>query len=136
MVHGEEWLIDATGCDGELLRDGAVLRQLADDLIADLRLGVLGSPLWQQFPFPGGWTGIYLLRESHLACHTFPESGFATWNLYCCRPREPWEWQRELSLRLGATRIEVRRVTRGIATEPATVREFSQVIAQPTGTAR
>lgn len=120
MVHGEEWLIDATGCDGELLRDGVVLRQLADDLIADLQLGVLGSPLWQQFPFPGGWTGVYLLRESHLACHTFPESGFASWNLYCCRPRAAWDWESELTRRLGAAQVDIRKLVRGVTAEAPT----------------
>jgi len=31
-------------------------------------------------------TGLLLLTESHLACDTFPERGFASFNLYCCRP--------------------------------------------------
>ena len=31
-----------------------------------------------------------LLSESHLSGHTFPETGFAAINLYCCRPREAW----------------------------------------------
>ena len=44
----------------------------------------------------GGITGLLLLTESHLACHTFPERGFAAFNLYCCRPREDWPWPERL----------------------------------------
>jgi S-adenosylmethionine decarboxylase len=115
MGSGVEWLIDAAGCDPDRLRDEGVLRAVAASVIQSLTLHVLGDPLWHQFPAPGGWTGIYLLGESHLTCHTFPESGWATWNLYCCRPRVDFDWERELVRRLGARRVEVRRVPRGAA---------------------
>ena len=32
----------------------------------------LGKTSWHQFPNTGGITGVSLLTESHLACHTFP----------------------------------------------------------------
>jgi S-adenosylmethionine decarboxylase len=114
MVGGTEWLIDAEGCDPELLRDGGVLRAVAETIVEQLGLRCLSEPLWHQFPGPGGWTGVYMLRESHLTCHTFPEMGLAAWNLYCCRSRPEWSWERELKERLGATRVVVRRAVRGV----------------------
>jgi S-adenosylmethionine decarboxylase len=69
--------------------------------------------LWHQFPQPGGVTGLYLLSESHLACHTFPETRLATFNLYCCRARPPFEWEARLQAMLGATRVTVRTAVRG-----------------------
>jgi S-adenosylmethionine decarboxylase len=61
----------------------------------------------------GGLTGLYLLTESHLACHTYPESGTATFNLYCCRPRPCWNWEEKLRTLLGATRVVIRSTARG-----------------------
>ena len=58
-------------------------------------------------------TGLYLLAESHLACHTYPEHGLATFNLYCCRPRPDWPWAARLGDALGASDVRVRVIERG-----------------------
>src|SRR4051812_26682465 len=65
------------------------------------------------FPGEGGITGLLLLTESHLACHTFPERGFAAFNLYCCRPGAEWPWPERLRVALGAETVLVRRLARG-----------------------
>jgi S-adenosylmethionine decarboxylase len=119
MASGLEWLIDATGCDQAGLSNLTTLRALCDEIIAELSLSVVGHPVWHQFPNlppgtgPGGVTGLYLLSESHLTCHTFPELGLATFNLYCCRPHAHWAWQERLTERLGATQVSVRCLPRG-----------------------
>ena len=113
MTTGMEWLIDAAGCEPAPLADLERMRALCEAIVADLRLGLVGEPRWHQFPPPGCVTGIYLLAESHLTCHTFPELGVATFNLYCCRPRAPWPWKQRLSEELGAARVAVRCVARG-----------------------
>jgi len=113
MNVGTEWLVDAEGCSADLLRDVKTVRGLCEDVIADLGLRVVGEPMWHQFPRPGGVTGLYLLTESHLACHTFPETGLVTFNLYCCRPRPPFAWEERLRVLLGATRVTVRAAARG-----------------------
>jgi len=110
---GTEWIVDAHGCDAARLRDAAALRQLCDGVIAALGLTVIGQPQVHRFGGPGGVTALYLLAESHLACHTYPESGVATFNLYCCRARVAVEWAALLAEALGATRVEVTTVTRG-----------------------
>ena len=69
--------------------------------------------VWREFPGEGGITGLLLLTESHLACHTFPERGFAAFNLYCCQPREDWPWAERLREALRAQRVSVRRLARG-----------------------
>ncbi len=110
---GTEWLIDAAGCDLDALRDLTRLRRLCGRVLTQLDLHVVGQGLWHQFPGPAGVTGLFLLTESHLACHTYPESGIATFNLYCCRSRPRWAWERELRAELGATSVTVRAVVRG-----------------------
>jgi len=113
MNVGTEWLVDAGGCSAEALRDIETLRRVCDTVIRDLALQVVGEPQWHQFPQPGGVTGLYLLTESHLACHTYPETGIATFNLYCCKTRPDWQWEERLTESLGATRVRVRFARRG-----------------------
>lgn len=113
MTVGNEWLVDAEGCSAERLRDLETIQSICDEIIRDLDLRVIGDPMWHQFPQPGGVTGLYLLTESHLACHTFPEAGLATFNLYCCRPRPPFAWEERVRALLGASRVTVRTAVRG-----------------------
>ncbi len=115
MILGTEWVIDATGCDPEALSDLSCLRAVFNRLIADLDLNVLQEILWHQFAPPGGISGLALLSESHLACHTFPEFGGATFNLYCCRSRKSWPWEQVLAEMLGATEVRVRVLERTIS---------------------
>jgi S-adenosylmethionine decarboxylase len=110
---GVEWLVDATGCSAEALRDLRALRALCERVLADLDLQVVGAGTWHQFPSPGGLTGLYLLTESHLACHTYPEHGLATFNLYSCRARPRWPWEARLREALSASGVTVRTVDRG-----------------------
>jgi S-adenosylmethionine decarboxylase len=113
MTPGWETIVDAVGCSAGALGDLAVMRGLCERLVADLELVVVGQPQWHTFPSPGGVTGLYLLSESHLACHTYPEFGLATFNLYCCRERAVWDWRRWLEQELGAKHLDIHIVARG-----------------------
>lgn len=113
MSVGTEWLVDAHGCRAESLRDVGVVRALLETVLRKLELRVVGEGHWHAFPGEGGVTGIYLLTESHLSVHTYPEHGIATMNLYTCRARPELPWEDELSSALGAARVVVRTVTRG-----------------------
>ncbi len=121
MATGTEWLIDARDCRADELRDLSVLRRLCEDVIEGLQLTVVGAPVWHKFPCPGGVTGMYLLSESHLTCHTYPEFGLATFNLYCCRPRPVWPWADRLTETLGASEVVVQAIPRGVGEPPLSV---------------
>ena len=110
---GCEWAVDAFDCDPACLRDLATLRGLCDEMIETLGLNVVQPPAWHQFPGHAGVTGLYLLSESHLACHTYPEFALATFNLYCCRRLAPWPWPEVLRSHLAAGRVEVVELARG-----------------------
>lgn len=115
MIVGTEWLIEATGCEAERLRDETVLRSVFDSIISDLGLKAIDS-IWHTFPGEGGVTGLVALTESHLACHTYPEHGTATFNLYCCRTRPEWDWEGELKRSLLANDISITKIQRGSQT--------------------
>lgn len=108
MNLGTEWLIDASGCDPAALADLDRLREIFQRIVGDLGLNVLGEIAWHQFDQPNGISGLALLSESHLTCHTYPEFRAATFNLYCCRNRASWTWETTLKEMLGATDVKVR----------------------------
>jgi S-adenosylmethionine decarboxylase len=111
-MSGCEWIIEAHGCDPDVLRDRARLAALFERLIRELDLHPVAPPVWHQFPAPGGLTGMALLAESHLTAHSFPEHASLCLNLFCCRPRPRWDFEGKLGEMLQATRVEVRHVAR------------------------
>jgi S-adenosylmethionine decarboxylase len=112
LTVGTEWLVEASGCDAAALRDVGRLRAVCARVIEELALSVVGEQQWHKFPGEGGATGLVMLTESHLACHTYPEFGVATFNLYCCRERPAWPWDERLREMLGACEVSVRSVNR------------------------
>lgn len=112
LTDGVEWVVEAWGCDPRRLRSSEALAALFERAVVELGLKVVAQPLWHVFPEPGGITGMLLLSESHLTCHTFPEHGFAALNLYCCRPRPVWDFEARLKEALGASRVRVRALER------------------------
>jgi S-adenosylmethionine decarboxylase len=111
-MSGIEWVVEAFGCSPTKLRDLPSMHALVDKMIRELLLRPIGEPLWHQFPGSGGITGLFLLAESHLACHTFPEHGSLCLNLFCCVPRPEWNFHVELQLVLGAQTVSIRRLQR------------------------
>jgi S-adenosylmethionine decarboxylase len=119
LTVGTEWLVEASGCDAGALGDVSRLREVFARAVAELGLRVVGEVLWHKFPGPGGVTGLAMLSESHLACHTYPEFGAATFNLYCCRERPGWDWEARLGELLGAREVRVRSFARELAAAEA-----------------
>src|SRR5687768_6812710 len=108
MIVGFEWLIEAEGCDARALRDEGKLRRVFAAIISELQLKTVGAGAWHTFEGGGGGvTGLVMLTESHLACHTYPEHELATFNLYCCRERPEWNWEENLQRMLGAKSVRV-----------------------------
>jgi S-adenosylmethionine decarboxylase len=132
MIVGTEWLIEATGCEPELLRDESLLRDLFDRVVSDLGLKVIDS-VWHTFPGEAGVTGLIALTESHLACHTYPEHGTATFNLYCCRTRPEWDWRENLIKAVGAATVTVTKVERGEANPKSKIQNPKSIMAGGAG---
>jgi len=113
ITVGTEWVIDAIGCAPLALMSEEVLRRLFEDVVRELDLTPAAPALWKVFPGEAGITGLWMLQESHLTVHTFPEHAAAAINLYCCAERRAWAWEAELIRRLGATAVSVRVLARG-----------------------
>jgi S-adenosylmethionine decarboxylase len=111
-MNGIEWIVEAHGCMPQALSDPRSLSALFEAIIGDLDLRPVGETHWHQFPQTGGITGLCLLAESHLACHTFPEFQSLCLNLFCCVPRAEWGFEEKLRAMFSATSVSVRCVTR------------------------
>jgi S-adenosylmethionine decarboxylase len=111
-MNGTEWIVDAQGCSAHSLRNLDALNALFERIVADLDLRPLGETRWHQFPGSGGITGLCLLSESHLACHTFQEFGSLCLNLFCCVPRARWDFESHLARLFSAQSIKVRELSR------------------------
>ena len=118
VVRGDEWIVEAFGCNAERLADRAALAALLDRMVNELALRPVGAGQWHVFPAPGGVTGMLLLAESHLTVHTFPEHRSLCLNLFCCTPRPPWPFTERLGEAVGAERVSVRHLERRYAGEP------------------
>ncbi|HSC87145.1 MAG TPA: S-adenosylmethionine decarboxylase [Polyangiaceae bacterium] len=110
---GTEWVVDVGGCSPAALRDVGLLRRIFAEMVERLSLHVVGSPLFHQFGGEAGVTGIYLLSESHLCFHTFPELASLTLNLYSCRGALAPNFVELLGSSLGEVRVTVTEIARG-----------------------
>jgi S-adenosylmethionine decarboxylase len=114
---GSEWVIEAYGCESVRLARLDSLQQLFDTLVAGLDLHPVHPAVWHKFPAltadsDGGVTGMLMLSESHVTCHTYPEFGSICLNVFCCRPRPEYDFKTVLSELLGAADVVVRKIER------------------------
>ena len=91
--HGVEWIIDALNCDPEVLSDQRLLERFLERTVSSLKLHPIETPQWYRFPKTNGLTGIWILKESHLSCHTFPEYRSMCFNIFCCRSCAEGDWK-------------------------------------------
>ena len=109
---GIEWVVDAAGCDPAALRTVATLEALFAAILDAARLTPVAPATWHQFPHTGGLTGVQVLAESHIACHTFPEHASLCLNVFCCVGRPDWDLEEIVRRSVGAREISVRRIER------------------------
>lgn len=87
-MQGLHLTADASGCPtgAAALREPPALRTLCLAAVAEAGLTPVGE-LFHRFDGQvggGGVTGVVLLAESHLAVHTWPESGLVTLDVFVC----------------------------------------------------
>ncbi|RZI80873.1 MAG: adenosylmethionine decarboxylase [Rubrivivax sp.] len=89
-MKGVHFTADLRGCpaDNPLMTQVSALQALCTAAVAGAGLRAVGQ-CFHAFPpadvhTEGGVTGVVLLAESHLAVHTWPESGVVTLDVFVC----------------------------------------------------
>lgn len=132
-MRGLHLTADLYGCnsDAGLLTDCGLIQGACKAAVAAAGLSYIGEKFFA-FPCgqnqPGGVTGAILLAESHLALHTWPESGSVTLDVYVCNftrdnSAKAEQLMRDLVARFAPARQEHHRVNRGEAPAAGEVRE-------------
>ena len=86
MVLGRELIVDVEDIeDCSVLETLNGIRPLMEEIIQRCKLNVVSQCEYQFSPI--GATMLYLLSESHLTIHTYPEKRACSINLYTCNPR-------------------------------------------------
>lgn len=81
---GYHTLWDITGADANLLEDASALHDFFLTTLNCSNFTVLNH-LTHKFDDGGkGVTGLYLLSESHLSYHTYPENRYISIDVYTC----------------------------------------------------
>ena len=137
-MRGLHLTADLFGCrdPANLMRDGAALAALCEQLASDAGLNVVARQFHAFGPSPagaGGHTGVLLLAESHLAVHTWPELRAVTLDVFVCNvatdnTRNAERLLDALVARFEATRVNRQQLARGLAT----LRQRSSPICTPT----
>ena len=117
MPQGREWIVDAYDCPvnriaGETGREA--LTSLFANVIRSVGLHPVGQAVWQLMSPAGAVTGMVALVESHLTCHSDPVSGFLSLNLLSNRTTLAPDFDGLLTRFVGARRVEVRVLDRGM----------------------
>ena len=85
---GTQWVGDFAKCqcDAALLKHSKALEAACEKIVDASGLKIMGRA-FHQFA-PEGATGLFLLAESHLAIHTWPEFASVAVDLYVCNVTE------------------------------------------------
>lgn len=111
-VLGRHALVDAYECDPALLNDFEYVKSFLHDVTKRMNLTIVQS-VFHRFS-PQGVSGVIVISESHLSVHTWPEHGYAAFDLYSCDEHTPLDrFPAMLKEGLKANRVEMRKHPRG-----------------------
>lgn len=82
-ISGKHLICDFKNINLDIINDIEKVKSILDSICNDYNYTVLGK-IEHKFE-PQGFTLLYLLSESHLSIHTFPERKTVAFDLYTCR---------------------------------------------------
>lgn len=119
-MFGPHLTLDLYGCDKEKLDDVDYITKVMSEIPEELEMNKFSAPQITDVPAQGedsfdrgGITGFVILVESHMAIHTFPSDGYASFDIFSCKDFDRKYAADLLMKKLGATKVETNFITRG-----------------------
>jgi S-adenosylmethionine decarboxylase len=110
---GKHLLLELKDCDREVLNDVAALRDVLLEAAGVSGAAVLGES-FHQFK-PQGVSGVITIAESHLFIHTWPEYGYAAFDIFTCGTTVKPEMAAQILVKeLKAKNHSILQIERGI----------------------
>jgi S-adenosylmethionine decarboxylase len=108
--QGRHLIVDLAGA--ARLDDEPLMRQALLDCVAAAGAQLLHLHL-HRFEAGGGLSGVAVLAESHIAVHTWPEAGYAAFDLFMCGRADPHRALPVLQRAFSPRHLDVRELLRG-----------------------
>lgn len=116
---GEHVTLDGYDGDYELLNSEALVQQSLSELPGLLGMDKLAEPVvyfaeGNDTKDPGGWSGVVVIKESHISIHTFPGRKFVSADVYTCKNGMDVEFIEEYFKKtFGLQEVETNFIVRG-----------------------
>ena len=108
---GKHYIVEFIGCDAERMKRVPAVKKMLLEAARLSQATVLGSHFHQFRPF--GVTGMIFISESHFSIHTWPEDGYAAFDILTCGTMFPQKAIAHLRAELGARSVKTRILSRG-----------------------
>ena len=111
-MNSLHWLADWWVDDPKYLDSHQPLKDIMTMALQEAGFQVVGTR-WHDFQ-PKGFTGVLLLKESHIAVHSWWEEGLLTLDVFTCRPEGLGRFTRSLREAIRPKAERSTRIPRGV----------------------
>lgn len=109
---GYQLTIDFYNCNEEVINSVSTITKILEKGAKMMHLSIVDTVIHEFSPI--GISGVVVIKESHIAVHTWPEYGYVSLDFFTCNQSYPLDdgiaWIKE---KLGASKIEKSESQRG-----------------------
>lgn len=81
---GFHYILDVVLKDSKILSEPVLLMSIFKNAIEKQHFNILKEDYYKFYSEGGGVTGFFILSESHLSFHTYPENNYISIDIYTC----------------------------------------------------
>lgn len=118
---GHQTYVELYGCPSDLIDDEKLIEQLLLEVTKVIGLSVVNSTIHHFSPI--GVSGIVVIKESHIAVHTWPEFNYVALDFFTYQKYDVSKGIEYISQKLKATKHIVKSIKRGSMTEIIKLKE-------------
>ncbi|MFC2010983.1 adenosylmethionine decarboxylase [Chloroflexota bacterium] len=109
---GSHFIVELINCLPDRLRKLRDVERIMGEVVQKSKSTMVGSA-FHQFQ-PEGVTGMILIRESHIAIHTWPEEGYVAADVFTCgQEMDPYIVIEVMKVRFEAGEVRYQVIKRG-----------------------